>query len=98
MGKELMIYFDEDGVARAYDDTYDITIHCENEEDQREAIELLKSTQRKPDEEKISDALYHIYQCTNCHTTTEGVVAIKYYIAEIYKEVFGKEGPGWMRK
>lgn len=60
-----------------------------------QAIEALPSA---PDEEKISDALYHIYQCTSCHTTTEGVVAIKYYIREIYREIFGKEKPGWMKK
>ena len=43
MGKELMIYFDEDGVAREYDDTYDITIHCESEEEKRKAIEFIKA-------------------------------------------------------
>lgn len=97
MGKDLMIYFDEDGVARAYDDTYDITIHCENEEDQREAIELLKSTQRKPDEEKISGTLYHMYMAACPFTSSEGVAAVRYYIREIYREIFGKEKPGWMR-
>ena len=97
MSKDLMIYFNEDGVARAYDDTYDIIIHCESEEEQEKAIELIKSTQRKPDEEKISDALLHIYRNIGTNTSAEGVVAIKYYIAEIYKEVFGKEGPGWMK-
>ena len=43
MGKNLMIYFDEDGVAREYDDTYDITIHCESEEEKRKAIEFIKA-------------------------------------------------------
>ena len=43
MGKDLMIYFDEDGVAREYDDTYDITIHCESEEEKRKAIEFIKA-------------------------------------------------------
>jgi len=43
MSKDLMIYFDGDGVARAYDDTYDITIHCESEEEMQRAIEVINS-------------------------------------------------------
>lgn len=37
----LQIYFDSTGVAKVYDDTYDITIHCENEEDQEEAKRIM---------------------------------------------------------
>ena len=59
-----------------------------------QAIEALPSA---PDEEKISDALYHIYRNTSPHTSAEGVAAIKYYICEIYREIFGKEKPGWVR-
>jgi hypothetical protein len=96
MGKDLMIYFDEDGVGKVYDDTYDITIHCESEEEQEKAIELIKSTQRKPDKEKISDALYHIYRNIGTNTSAEGVVAIKYYIGEIWHEIFGEDRPTWL--
>ena len=42
MDKDLMIYFDKEGVAKDYDDTYDITIHCESEEEQQKAIEQLR--------------------------------------------------------
>ena len=28
----------------------------------------------------------------------EGVAAVKYYIREIYREVFGEEGPKWLKK
>ena len=52
----------------------------------------------QPDEEKISDILYSIYRNTSPHTSADGVVAIKYYIREIYREIFGEEGPGWMKK
>ena len=52
----------------------------------------------QPDEEKISDTLYNIYRNTSPHTSAEGVSAIKYYIREIYREIFGEEGPGWMKK
>lgn len=60
-----------------------------------QAIEALPSA---PDEEKISDALYQIYRNIGTNTSAEGVVAIKYYIAEIYKEIFGEEGPKWLKK
>ena len=34
----------EDGTFSAYDDTYDTTIHCETEEEQKKVIERLKAT------------------------------------------------------
>ena len=55
MSKDLMIYFDEEGVAKAYDDTYDITIHCESEEEQQKAIEQLKSLQWIPCSERLPE-------------------------------------------
>lgn len=62
------------------------------------AVERIKELSPvQPDEEKISDALYRIYLNTSPHTSAEGVAGIKYYIREIYREIFGKEKPGWMR-
>ena len=52
----------------------------------------------QPDEEKISDTLYNIYRNTSPHTSAEGVAAVKYYIREIYREIYGEEGPTWMKK
>ena len=52
----------------------------------------------QPDEEKISDILYNIYRGTSPHTSAEGVAAIKYYIAEIWREIYGEEGPTWLKK
>lgn len=42
MSDSIQIYFDEDGVARAYDDTHDITIHCETEEEYNDAMQTLE--------------------------------------------------------
>ena len=42
MSDSIQIYFDENGVAKAYDDTYDITIHCETEEEYNEAYQALE--------------------------------------------------------
>ena len=64
----------------------------------RGVIDVLnKMPSAQPDKEKISDALYRIYLNTSPHTSAEGVAAIKYYIAEIWREIYGEEGPGWMR-
>jgi len=30
--------------------------------------------------------------------SAEGVAAIKYYIAEIWREIYGEEGPIWLKK
>lgn len=55
MSDEFMLYLDDDGVARHYDDTYDITIHCESEEEQEKAIELIKSRQWIPCSERMPE-------------------------------------------
>lgn len=55
MSKDLMIYFDGDGVARAYDDTYDITIHCESEEERQRAIEVINSRRWVPCSERLPE-------------------------------------------
>jgi hypothetical protein len=41
MSDGIMLSIGEDGIAREYDDTYDITIHCESREEQEEAIKCL---------------------------------------------------------
>lgn len=71
-------------------------VYTPDEMPEYQAIEALPSVQ--PDEEKISDALYRIYRNTSPHTSAEGVAAIKYYIREIYREIFGEEGPKWLKK
>ena len=40
---EIMLHIGDNGIARVYDDTYDITIHCESAEEQEKAMELLKA-------------------------------------------------------
>lgn len=64
MSKNLMIYFDEEGVAKAYDDAYDITIHCESEEEQQKVIEQLKSLQWIPVTERLPEEP-GVYTVTN---------------------------------
>lgn len=50
MSDVINIVFDDKGVAHAYDDTYDLTIHCESEEEQNKIIEILNKYYFKEDE------------------------------------------------
>lgn len=43
MSDEMMLVQNEDGTFSAYDDSYDVVIHCETEEEQKKVIERLKS-------------------------------------------------------
>lgn len=43
MSDEMTFAQNEDGTFSAYDDTYDITIHCETEEEQKKVIERLSA-------------------------------------------------------
>ena len=55
MSGGIMLQINDNGKASLYDDTYDITIHCETEEDQKRAIEKLNSMRWIPVEEKLPD-------------------------------------------
>lgn len=60
-----------------------------------QAIAQLPAAQ--PDKSVIEDCLYHIHRNTSVHTSAEGVVAIKYYMGELWRELFGEEDmPEWM--
>ena len=42
MSDEMILIKNEDGTFSAYDDTYDIVIRCESEEEQKKIIEYLR--------------------------------------------------------
>ena len=54
MSDEMTFAQNEDGTFSAYDDTYDITIHCETEEEQKKVIERL-STDWIPVSERLPE-------------------------------------------
>lgn len=56
MSDEMTLIQDKDGTFGAYDDTYDIVIHCKTEEEQEKAIEHLKSTNWIPVSERLPEA------------------------------------------
>ena len=47
MSDEIMLVFGEDGIAREYDDTWDVTIHCESEEEQKTVLEKLNNSNQE---------------------------------------------------
>lgn len=69
--KEIMLVQNEDGTFSKYDDSNDITIHCENEEQCEEVIELLKR-QFNPVKPIILDTLNGDvdYECPLCGRQT----------------------------
>lgn len=46
MAEDICIWFDGDGKAHAYNSEFDVTIHCENEQQMNEAIALLNLANR----------------------------------------------------
>lgn len=46
MSETISIMFDENGIAKEYDDTFDITIHCESEEEQNKVLEILNREEK----------------------------------------------------
>lgn len=42
MDGTMILVFDEDGKAKIYDDTFDLTIHCETENEQDNVLAILK--------------------------------------------------------
>lgn len=55
MSDAMKFIENEDGTFSAYDDTYDITIHCETEEEQKKVIERLKATSWIPASERLPE-------------------------------------------
>lgn len=46
MGKSIELYQREDGKWDIYDDTYDLTIHCESEEERSEVEKMIQKGQK----------------------------------------------------
>ena len=64
MSDEIMLVFGEDGVAREYDNTWDIVIHCESEEEQKAVLDKLNNSNREVN--NLSDEEPEIIHCGDC--------------------------------
>lgn len=52
MSEELKLIANESGTFEEYDDTYDITIHCESETDQEHVLQILNGKNLTDDMQK----------------------------------------------
>ncbi len=86
--KSIKLMIGEDGTATEYDDTFDITIHCRNREEQKKAIEIINSRIWTRPSEKVPRSgemvIAQISGKAGCCIFTHAVVLGEYY-----------EGEGW---
>lgn len=75
--KEIVLIQNEDGTFSEYDDSNDVVISCENEEQCKEVVELLKRHLKpvKPIERFIGNE--SVYECPICLTYTPNEVEIQ---------------------
>ena len=70
----------KDDTFSVYDNAYDITIHCETEEEQKKVIERLESTNWIPASEKLPEIKMDYEEC---YLVTDGRFCwMAYYISE----------------
>lgn len=62
MSDVMELIQNEDGAFSAYDDTYDIVIHCKSEDEQKKVIEWL-STDWIPVSERLSEIKKNYAEC-----------------------------------
>lgn len=55
MADEMMLMLNDDGVAHIYDETYDIVIHCESAEKQKEVEKRLMEMSWVPCSERLPE-------------------------------------------
>ena len=65
MRDEIRLIFGDDGKARAYDDTYDIIIHCESKEEQETVVKHLGSIPWFPCSERLPKEDQEVLATTN---------------------------------
>jgi hypothetical protein len=67
MSEGLQMILNDDGVFEEYDDTYDLTIHCESREEQEEVLNKLNRrwipcSERMPDDDTIINVIVSGYE------------------------------------
>ena len=88
MADEMMLMLNDDGVAHIYDETYDIVIHCESAEEQKEVEKRLMEMSWVPCSERLPDIKEH-------HVSEPCIVYCSngaYGFAELEENIFGQVG------
>ena len=67
MKDRITLVQNEDGVFDVYDDTYDVVIHCETEDEQKKVIERLSTdwipvAERFPEEEASPKSMGKVFR------------------------------------
>ena len=71
MSEELKLVQNDNGEWELYKDTYDITIHCESEEEQEKVLNMLKGIQWIPTTERLPENGMDVIACFSNGTMTE---------------------------
>ena len=85
MREEMKLVQNDAGKWEAYDDTYDITIHCESEEEQEKALSMLKNiqwipiTERTPEDESYILVSFENYTGLDIARYEEGDEGGRFY-------------------
>lgn len=77
----------EDGAFSAYDDSYDVVIHCETEEEQKKVIERLKAKNWIPVSERLPEIKKNYLEC---YLVTDGRFCWMAYLASEQEWVFAE--------
>jgi hypothetical protein len=87
MSDGMTLVQNEDGSFSAYDDSYDVVIHCETEEEQKKVIERLKAKNWIPVSERLPEIKKNYLEC---YLVTDGRFCCMAYFASEQEWVFAE--------
>ena len=87
MSDGMTLVQNEDGSFSAYDDSYDVVIHCETEEEQKKVIERLKAKNWIPVSERLPEIKKNYLEC---YLVTDGRFCYMAYFASEQEWVFAE--------
>lgn len=90
MSETINIMFDENGLAKEYDDTFDITIHCESEEAHNKVLEILNRrwipvSERLPKAGEYVEGVAKFYLVQNKY---EDMLVARYTHSEYWEQIY----------
>lgn len=87
MSDGMTLVQNEDGSFSAYDDSYDVVIHCETEEEQKKVIERLKAKNWISVSERLPEIKKNYLEC---YLVTDGRFCWMAYFASEQEWVFAE--------